>query len=74
MHEDTYNLTIWSDLNTAAEKAQIEAGQIFTTDRMGAMADMAIFMALTCTFWVPVVTSIHLTEKGRNSIYCDIYN
>ena len=79
MHEDTYNqdqrpLTIWSDLNTAAEKAQFEGGQIFTTDRMGAMADMAIFMALTCTFWVPVVTSIHLTEKGRNSIYCDIYN
>ena len=40
---------------------------------MGAMADMAIFMGLTCTFWVPVVTSISLTEKAEIP-YCDIYN
>ena len=32
------------------------------------MADMAIFMVLTCTIWVPVVTSIQKRQKF------DIYN
>ena len=79
MQEDTYNqdqrrLTIWSDLNTAGRKGTVRSRPNIHNRQNGRDGRYGDIYGSHLHFLVPVVTSIHLTEKGRNSIYCDIYN